>query len=141
MSNVTNKHLLDTVESLLDTTKDGFKGMGGELNEFRSKQDSYDQLLLQIVSEQKLDRNDLERILKVIDGNGVEALSVRLAKFETVMEQISKQITEAGLRITRIEEELKSQQKQTIEKLWDIVKPLLMGALGAGGALLGTGAM
>lgn len=113
---------------VLEVTEKGFEKVGEAFTEQNNR-------LAEFETEQTLQGESLKRLLHMLDGNGVPPLAVRLSKLEQMDKHHSAEIKEINEKLDRINEKMDRNAQSMMEKMWDLLKPLLAAALAAAGVM------
>jgi len=135
----TEPTLLKNVQELLGATKEGFEGVGQELRRLQDKNYNQESTLRDLLTSLALHEKDLKRVLYIIDGNGEKALNIRLANLENQLDHAMKRLDRVNDRIKDLEKEYKQDKNIWMQRMWDILKPLIAAAIAAGAVASGAG--
>lgn len=120
-------HYHSGVEKVIEVTQEGFKEIGNTLKEQGLRMTSLEK-------ETALQGESLKRMLHLLDGNGHPPLAVRLAQMEKDNEYTKKELEELNKKVEAL-------RQSAMDKMWDLLKPLIAAGLAAAGAAAATGAL
>lgn len=133
-----DKHdTFNQIQQLLDLTRVGFKEVSEEIREIRSTNSSNENVVRDVIMSTTLQKEQLQRLVKIIDGNGREGLSSRLLRMENTVGNIQGNMEKLFLEVKDLDKAMKQDKDRVIDKLWGVLKPLIAAAIGAG-AVAGT---
>jgi len=126
---------MEYIHTLLEVTRDGFRDVGQEIREVKKATSTQESVLRELITSSAIQKEQIQRFIKLLDGNGQEGLVARLAKIEKDITNLQSNFERLTLNIKEIEDDIKEDKDKVMDKMWSLLKPLIAAALGAGAAM------
>lgn len=126
------EELVASLETIREITQVGFTEVAEGIRENEERLDNLEKN--NILTEQAV-----ARLTKFLDGNGQPGIQVTIAKIEKDLERATSEQKALASKIDALDKKLDEMKGNALEKMWDILKPLIVAAIASGATAAALG--